>query len=124
MGFSTVPKASLWCVSFNIINKLTDPQVAMKVLVDNFAVLALEYCVADGLSGIFAPDTVMTLDDSLTSEIAAEIENSQTERHRASKKLTSLEAGLCTLNRLNQQKPAGKSRQDMPFIPILCFANK
>jgi hypothetical protein len=79
----------------------------MKVLVDNFAVLAVEYCLVDGLSGIFAPDAVMTLDDNLVNEIAAETEDSQTERERATKKLTSLEAGLRTLNRLSRQKSAG-----------------
>jgi hypothetical protein len=52
--------------SFNIGNrKLMYTQVgAMKVLVDNFAVLAIEYCLVDGLSGIFTSHAVIALDNT------------------------------------------------------------
>jgi hypothetical protein len=80
----------------------------MKVLVDNFATLAMEYCLVDGLSCIFTPDVVMKLDEALINEIAAETEDSRTERERATKKLISLEEGLRTLNRISRQKSAGE----------------
>lgn len=79
----------------------------MKVMVDNFAVLAIESCVMDGLSDTFSPDTVMKFDDILIRNIAAETEESQIERARTVTKLKSLEAGLQTLNRLNRNKTAG-----------------
>ena len=82
-------------------------QVAMKVIVDNFAALAIENCLLDGLSCTFSPGTVMKLDDTLVSNIAAETEDSQEERARAVKKLDSLEAGLKTLNRFGRSKVAG-----------------
>ena len=83
-------------------------QVAMKVMVDNFAVLGIESCVLDGLFDTFSPDIVLEFDDSLIRNIAAETEESQSERARTIKKLKSLQAGLQTLNRLNRNKPAGQ----------------
>lgn len=82
-------------------------QVAMKVMVDNFAVLGIESCIMDGLSDTFSPDAVMRLDDSLIKKIATETEESQLERARTITKLKSLEAGLQTLNRLDRNKTAG-----------------
>lgn len=79
----------------------------MKVMVDNFGVLGIESCILDGLSNTFSPNTVMRLDDSVIRNIAAETEESQIERARTIKKLTSLVAGLQTLNRLNQNKLVG-----------------
>ncbi len=84
-------------------------QVAMKVIVDNFSVLGIEHCLLDGLPDTLSPDTVMKLDDTSTRNIAAETEDSQNERVRATKKLKSLEAGLKTLNRFSRSKHAGWS---------------
>ena len=86
---------------------LTALQVAMKVLVDSFAVLAMEYCLIDSLSAIFCPATVMEMDDSVVHNIATESHNSQIERARVNEKLRSLKAGLQTLKRLDQQKEMG-----------------
>ena len=83
-------------------------QVATKVMVDNFAVLGIESCVLYGLFDTFSPDIVLELDDSLIRNIAAETEESQSERARTIQKLKSLEAGLQTLNRFNRNKPAGQ----------------
>ncbi len=99
----TPQKIRLWRSKYS--NML---QVAMKVMVDNFSVLGIESCILDGLSDTFSPDTVMRLDDSLIRNIAAETEESQIERARTIKKLTSLVAGLQTLNRLNRNKLAGR----------------
>jgi hypothetical protein len=80
-------------------------QVAMKVFVDNFAVLGIEYCLLDALSSVFVPEMVMQMEEGLINNIAAETEDSRTERTRLTKKLTSLEAGLDTLT-LNRYRPA------------------
>lgn len=93
---------------FERVNILMHLQVAMKVMLDNFAVLGIECCVLDRLFNTFSPHIVLELDDSLIRNIAAETEESQSERARTIKKLKSLEAGLQTLNRLNRSKPAGQ----------------
>ena len=84
-------------------------QVAMKVIVDTFSVLGIEHCLSDGLPDTLSADTVMKLDDTSTSNIAAETEDSQIESARAIKKLKGLEACLQTLNRFNRSKHAGWS---------------
>ena len=76
----------------------------MKVLVDSFAVLAMEHCLMDSLSEVFCPARVMEMDDSMVYNIAAESHNSQIERARVNEKMRSLKAGLQTLKRLDQQK--------------------
>src|SRR5271156_4450115 len=91
-----------------MLSDLTLVQVAMKVMVDNFALLGIEYYLLDGLSDILSPDTVIRLDERLTKEIAAETEDSQTERARTLKKLGNLEAGLHTLNRVGRHKPVDR----------------
>ncbi|KAI9849143.1 MAG: hypothetical protein M1837_005373 [Sclerophora amabilis] len=78
-------------------------KVALKVVVDNFAVLGIEHCLLDGLSKTFVPDTVMNLDDNSIRTIAAETEEYSHERILVTKKLKSLEEALQTLNRLARQ---------------------
>lgn len=82
-------------------------QVALKVLVDNVAVLGIEQCLLSGLADIFSPNVVMMVPDQLLQEVAAETEDSQAERKRLKHKLGVLEVGLKSLNRLNRHKPAG-----------------
>jgi hypothetical protein len=100
-----------------MLSDLTIVQVAMKVMVDNFALLGIEYCLLDGLSDILSPDTVMRLDEKLTKEIATETEDSQTERARTLRKLGSLEAGLQTLNRFGRHKTVGRWSRFMKARP-------
>ena len=88
----------------------------MKVLVDDIAVLAMEYCLMDGLSEVFCPATVMEMDDSMVNSIATESHSSQIERARVIEKLQSLEAGLHTLNRLDQQKEMGGRALSMSSV--------
>jgi hypothetical protein len=80
----------------------------MKVMVDNVAVLGIELSLLEKLSGLLSSDVVMSLDDSITKEIAAEREDSRIERARALSKLQSLEAGLYTLRRLGRHKLEGE----------------
>ena len=76
----------------------------MKVLVDDVAVLAMEYCLMDGLSEIFCPAMVVQMEDRVVNGITTESHNSRTERARVVEKLESLKAGLQALNRLDHQK--------------------
>ena len=80
----------------------------MKVVVDNVAVLGIEFCLLEKLSDMLSSDVVMNLDDTVVQEIAGEEEDSQKERARALAKLQSLEAGLQTLHRLGRRKKRGK----------------
>ncbi len=81
----------------------------MKVLVDNFSVLAVEKCMLSNLAEILSPDIVMKLSDDLVSAIAAESESSMLERQRTTEKLKTLQEGLVTLNRFNRLRSAGMS---------------
>ena len=76
----------------------------MKVLVDDVGALAMEYCLMDGLSEIFCPAMVVQMEDRVVNSITAESHNSRTERARVVEKLQSLNAGLHTLSRFDQQK--------------------
>jgi hypothetical protein len=83
-------------------------QVAMKVVVDNFAILGIEFCLMQRLSDMLSTDVIMSLDDKIVQEIAAERPDSQVERARVLTKLQSLEAGLLTLRRIGRHKLGGK----------------
>ena len=93
--------------NFNRVFLVIYAQVAMKVIVDNFAVIGIEHCLLDGLSETFSPDSVMKLDETVMRNIAAETEDSAIERAQAMKKLKSLEVALQTLNRHARQKLTG-----------------
>ena len=80
----------------------------MKVVVDNFAILGVEFCLLEKLSDMFSSSVVMDLDDKVVEEIAAEQADSQIERDHALTKLQDLEAGLKTLQRLRPLKLDGK----------------
>ena len=80
----------------------------MKTLVDNFAVLGVEFCLLEGLKDAFTAGTVMRLEDDLVRTIAAENQESMTERTRTKEKLRVLEDGLHTLNRYRRYKHEGK----------------
>lgn len=80
----------------------------MKVVVGNIAVVGIELSLLEKLSGLLSSDVVMSLENSITQEIAAEREHSRIERARAPSKLQSLEAGLYTLRRLCRHKLEGE----------------
>jgi hypothetical protein len=80
----------------------------MKTLVDVFSVLSIEKCLLEKLPGIFCPEVVIGLDDSLLQSIAAETEESKAERASSTKKLQILEATLKALHRLDRHKPKCK----------------
>ncbi|KAI4233703.1 MAG: hypothetical protein LQ349_004242 [Xanthoria aureola] len=82
-------------------------KVAMKVLVDNFSVLAVERCMLSDLADILSPDIIIKLSDKEVYDLAAESETSVLERQRATEELKVLEEGLTALNRFNQFRGAG-----------------
>ncbi|KAK0930060.1 hypothetical protein LTR29_016809 [Friedmanniomyces endolithicus] len=79
-------------------------KVAVKMLVDNIAVPGIESCLLEGLKDAFTAQTVMGLEDGLVQKIAAENQDSVTERTRTQEKLRILEDGLHTLNRYRRSK--------------------
>lgn len=79
------------------------------MLVDNFAVLAIEGCVIEHIPTIFTPDIAMSLDEKTLGDIAAETTESKAERAHNIAKLKSLQMGLQTLNRLAHYKITSQS---------------
>ncbi|KMU91587.1 interferon-induced GTP-binding protein Mx2 [Coccidioides immitis H538.4] len=75
-------------------------KVAMKTVVDNFAVLAIEQCILKKLPLIFNPEVVTNLDDKTLEAIAAETTESKVERSHALEKLKFLSPALQNLKRL------------------------
>lgn len=92
-----------WVPTMEII--LTQAQVAMKFLVDDFCVHAIEECLLDKVPGIFTPEMVLDMEPGDIEKVAAESEESQAERASSSKKLHILEATLSILRRLDRHKP-------------------
>jgi hypothetical protein len=79
-------------------------QVALKTLVDNIAVLSIESCLLGALKEAFTARMVMNLDDDTVQKIAAENQESVTERKRTQEKLRILETGLRTLKRYRRSQ--------------------
>jgi hypothetical protein len=80
--------------------KLTEAQVALKNVVDNISVLAIESCLIKPLPSIFSPDAVCDLDEDLVQRIAGENAESVMERIRLKERLEVLETGIGALSRL------------------------
>jgi hypothetical protein len=85
----------------------------MKMVVDNVAVLGIEFCLVEKLSEMLSSEVVMNLDDAVVQEIAGEEEDSQEERARTLKKLQILESALQDLRRQGRHKQGGKI--DLPI---------
>lgn len=92
----------------SIVSTATDKkQVAIKTLVDDLSILAVEKCLLQELPHLFSPKTVISLDDLTTTDIAAETEESQAERARANDKMKVLTAALTVLRSLQLFQPLG-----------------
>ncbi len=76
---------------------------------NNFNVLGIKHCLLNELLDTLSPNTMMKLDNTLTRNIVAKIENSQIEKARTIKKLKSLETSLQTFNRFRKSKHASSS---------------
>jgi hypothetical protein len=82
--------------------------VALKLVVDNFGILAAEECLLSKLPNIFTPAILIGLDNTTIEDIAAETEESKVERASSVKKLQILEKALDVLHRLNRHNPRGQ----------------
>ncbi|KAL8726148.1 MAG: hypothetical protein Q9166_006905 [cf. Caloplaca sp. 2 TL-2023] len=89
----------------------------MKVVIDNFCVLAVEKCMLNDLADILSPDTVMRLGDDLVNAIAAESESSMLERQRTTEELKTLKEGLVLLNRFSPLRSAGDADEESVVTP-------
>ena len=67
------------------------------------------------LADIFAPKTVLNMEDEVIDDIASETEESKLERTSSTKKLEILEAALQALRRLDKHKPKGTEELAYPF---------
>ncbi|KAI4654177.1 uncharacterized protein J4E78_007222 [Alternaria triticimaculans] len=72
-------------------------KVALKRLIDDFAVLAVEACFIQELPTLFSPADVIDLDDTSVTALASESEEAAGERKRWTAKLKVLEGGLRAL---------------------------
>lgn len=73
---------------------------------NNFNVLRIKRCILNKLFNTFSSNIIIRLNNNLTRNIAAEIEESQIKRVRIIKKLKSFTTELQTLNRLSRNKSA------------------
>ena len=87
--------------------QLTSPKVALKTLIDNFAVLGIEFCLMERLKDLFTPADIAMLGDDLTKTIAQESEDSKLERDRLTQKMKVLQDGLDTLTQFRRQHTSG-----------------
>lgn len=77
-------------------------KVALKQVIDDISVLAVEKRLVQRLPFLFTPKTVMNMEDDDIRRIAAESEKSASERERTVERLCVLETGLRELSRLNK----------------------
>ena len=80
-------------------------KVALKKIIDDFSVLAVEACFIQQLPTLFSPADVIDLDEATVAALAAESEESSKERARSSEKLRVLEDGLKALQVVQDISP-------------------
>jgi hypothetical protein len=85
---------------------MNQSQVALKKLVDDVSILAVERCLIQKLPDLLSPDVVYVLTDVEVQRIAGESSESAAERVRTTHKLQVLESGMAELQRLKQHSPS------------------
>jgi hypothetical protein len=65
-------------------------------------VLAVEACIIQKLPTLFCPEDVLDIEDTMIAILAAENEESSTERQRCTEKLRVLETGLKELKSVQE----------------------
>ncbi|KAI1325842.1 P-loop containing nucleoside triphosphate hydrolase protein [Xylariaceae sp. FL0255] len=78
-------------------------KVAIKTLVDDISVLAIEKCLVQKLPHLFSPEVICNLTDGEIHTMAAESEASIADRKRISEKLSVLQGGLTKLGKFKRR---------------------
>ncbi|PVH98723.1 dynamin family protein [Periconia macrospinosa] len=81
-------------------------KVALKKVIDDISVLAVEACLMIPLPTLFAPEMVLDIGEEEVAAIAAEEEHSAEERARSTEKLRVLENGLRELKTMQEYSSA------------------
>lgn len=79
-------------------------QVALKKVIDDISVLAIEARLINQLPTLFSPESVLDIDDVTVTAVAAEDEDSSAERARCIEKRKILEAGLNELKSVQEYR--------------------
>jgi hypothetical protein len=82
--------------------------VALKKIIDDFSVLAVEACLIQRLPTLFSPADIIELDDIAVAILASEDEESSAERARCDEKLKILLDGLNALQSVQEHPLALK----------------
>jgi hypothetical protein len=80
-------------------------QVALKKLIDDISILAIEQCLIQKLPDLLSPDIICDLTDEQIQRIAGESSELATDRKSAMEKLKVLESGMVELKRMKTYKP-------------------
>ena len=89
-------------------------KVALKRIVDDFSVLAVEACLIQKLPILFSPTNVIGFDDAAVTALAKEDDASAAERVVTQEKLNVLENGLRALKSVRQDTLS--SQRGMGFM--------
>ncbi|EMR64199.1 putative interferon-induced gtp-binding protein mx protein [Eutypa lata UCREL1] len=85
-------------------------KVALKKVIDDVSVLAIERCLIQKLPELLAAEVIYELSDEETQRIAGESDESAAERSQALEKLSALESALTELKHLKKYQPSTKTR--------------
>lgn len=98
-------------------------KVALKKIIDDFSVLAVEACLVKKLPTLFCPTDVLDLDDAIVTALAAEDEECSAERERCTVKLNVLENGLRELKNVQAYAPTHfrGTKQQVAEPPVETF---
>ncbi|KAK5202298.1 hypothetical protein LTR96_011675 [Exophiala xenobiotica] len=84
-------------------------KVAMKALIDDIAILAVEKCLLKKIPELLSSRVVISLSEDEISALAAESDGAQAERSRAETERKILTKARTMLRRLDQSRPSGIS---------------
>lgn len=94
-----------------ICNTANRNQVALKKIIDDISILAIERCLIQKLPDLLSPDVVCDLTDEEVHRIAGESNESAAERVRVLQKLQVLETGMVELTRHKKHNPSALAFQ-------------